>query len=191
MSIVNQIKKIIEHEYKRPDSKYGYDPFNFHIKEVVKISKKLAKKLDADAEIVELAAWMHDSGSVVHGRDDHHITSSKLARAKLLKLNYPKQRIDHICNCILTHRGSQKLSPKTLEAQILVEADTISAFNDLTGLFQCAFTYEKLSRQEAKQSVLNKLNNKWEQLKFAESKKMVTPKYRAIKLLLSNESKLI
>jgi len=187
MRITDQIKKIVEQEYRRPESKYGYDPFNFHIKEVVKISKKLAKKLGADKEIVELAAWMHDSGSVVHGRKNHHITSAKLAKEKLQKIGYPEEKTTQVCESILTHRGSQKLTPKTLEAQILVEADTISAFNDIAGLFQCAYTYEKLSRIEAKKSVLNKLNNKWQQLKFAESKKIVKPKYEAVTLLLKNK----
>jgi hypothetical protein len=71
-----------------------------------------------------------------------------------------------------------------MEAQILVEADTLSAFNDITGLFQCAFAYEKLSREEAKKSVKQKLMKKYNQLKFEDSKKMIEPKFKAAMLLL-------
>ena len=76
------------------------------------------------------------------------------------------------------------MNPKTIEAQILIEADTLSAFNDLAGLFQCAFCYEKLSREEAKESVRQKLANKWKQLHFENSKKIIKPKYEAAMLLL-------
>jgi len=102
----------------------------------------------------------------------------------LKEFNYPQDKIEIIKECILSHRGSQNIEPKTLEAQILIEADTLSAFNNLEGLFQTAFTYEKLSRVEAKKSVLNKLENKWKQLRFAESKKVIKPKYEAVMLLL-------
>jgi len=184
MDIIQEIRKFVEEECKKPTSKYGYDPFVFHFIPVAEYARELADKLGADKEIVLLSAWLHDIGSIVYGREDHHITGAKIAEQKLAELGYPAEKIERVKDCILSHRGSQNTEPETIEAQILVEADTLSAFNDITGLFQCAFAYEKLSREEAKKSVRQKLINKYNQLKFEDSKKIIRPKFEAAMLLL-------
>ncbi len=184
MNIIEKIKKFVESECKKPSSNYGYDPFLYHFIPVVEYSEALADKLGADKEIVIIAAWLHDIGSIVCGRENHHLTGAKIAEEKLSELGYPPEKIERVKDCIISHRGSQQILPKTLEAKILIEADTLSAFNDIAGLFQCAFYYEKLSRKEAKDSVKRKLENKWKQLNFDESREIVRPKYEAIKLLL-------
>lgn len=187
MNIVDQVRQFVENECKKPTSLYGYEPFTEHFAPVVEFGKKLAEEMKADIEIVEIAGWLHDIGSIMIGRTDHHITSSKIAGEKLKEFSYPEDRIKLVVDCILTHRGSQKIKPKTVEGQILVEADTMSAFMNIIGLFQCALTYEKLSRKEATASVKNKLQNKWEQLEFEKSKEMIKPYYEAAMLLLSSK----
>lgn len=185
MKIIPQIKKFVEEECKKPTSKYGYDPFLHHFVFMAKYAKELAKKLHADEEIVELAAWLHDIGSIIYGRDNHHMTSAKVANEKLKELKYPKNKIKQVCDCILSHRGSQKIRPKNLEAQIIIEADSMSAINNIAGLFQCAFSYEKRSRIDGEVSVKQKIENKWKQLRFKESKAMLKDKYEAAMLLLN------
>lgn len=184
MNIIDQVKNFVEEECKKPTSKYGYDPFTYHFIPVVEYIKELAKEYDADIEILEIAAWLHDIGSIIVGRKDHHITSGNIAEKKLRKFGYPEDKIKRVKDCIFTHRGSQGIKPETIEAQILVEADTMSAFSDLTGLYQCAFAYEKLPRKEAKESIIEKLENKWNQLQFEKSKELIRPKYEAAMLLL-------
>jgi len=183
-TIEKKVKNFVEDECKKPSSNYGYDPFIFHIIPVVNYAKKLADKFGADKEIVILSAWLHDIGSFMCGRENHHLTGAKIAAEKLKEFGYPENKIKQVADCILTHRGSQKLPPKTIEGQILAEADAMSAFNDIAGLFQCAFVYEKLPRIEAKKSVKQKLQNKWNQLKLTGSKEMVKANYKAAILLL-------
>lgn len=187
MNIINQVKQFVEDECKKPTSKYGYEPFTNHFVPVVQFAKELAEELKADIEIVEIAGWLHDIGSIIVGRENHHITGADIAEKKLKELNYPAKRIEWVKNCILTHRGSQKIKPTTIEGQVLVEADTMSAFLNITGLFQCALSYEKLSRKETTASVKKKLQNKWEQLEFEKSKELIKPYYEAAMLLLSSE----
>ena len=184
MNIIEQVRKFVESECKKPSSNYGYDPFLYHFIPVVEYSEKLAGKLGAEKEIVIIAAWLHDIGSIIHGRKDHHITSAKIAEEKLSEFGYTAEKIEKVRDCIISHRGSQQISPKTLEAKILIEADTLSAFNDITGLFQSALVYEKLSRKEAKDSVKKKLINKWKQLNLDESREIIKSKYKAVMLLL-------
>jgi uncharacterized protein len=185
MNITQKIKKFVEAECKKPNSKYGYEPFTCHVVPVVKYVKKMAQEFGADEEILEIAAWLHDIGSFTYGRENHHLTGAKIAEEKLKELGYPSLKIKKVNECIRTHRGSQKIPAKSLEAQILIEADTMSAFDDIAGLFQCALVYEKLSRNEATKSVKEKLQNKWAQLKFQSSKDLIKSKFAAAMCLLA------
>lgn len=185
MNIVEKVKSYVESECRKPSSKYGFDPFEFHFIPMVAHAENLAKLLGADREIVLLAAWLHDIGSIIEGRKDHHISGARIAEAKLLELNYPPARIELIKKCILHHRGSTKSECQTLEEKIISEADAISNFDNIAGCFKAAFVYEGLTQGEARESVRKKLQNKYNQLYFAESKRIIKPKYEAAMLLLS------
>jgi len=184
MSIKQKVRDFVESECKKPTSCYGYEPFTDHFVPVVKYVKQMAAEMNADKEILEIAAWLHDIGSIMRGRENHHLTGAEIAEKKLKELKYPQDKIEQVKECIISHRGSQKINPKSLEAQILIEADTMSAFDNIAGLFQCALVFEKLSRKEARISVKRKLENKWMQLRFSNSKKLVKPSYDAAMLLL-------
>lgn len=186
MNIVETIRQFVENECKKPESKYGYEPYQFHFIQVVEYSQKLQKELGGDLEIISLAAWLHDIGSIIYGRENHHITGAQLARKKLEELNYQEEKIKLIEQCILNHRGSQQKECKTIEEQIIAEADVLSSFDNIPGLFKAAFIYEKLSQGEAKISVKKKLKNKFKQLHFEKSKKLIEPKFRAAMLILED-----
>ncbi len=184
MDIVEQIKKFVEDECKKPTSKYGYDPFPFHFLQVVKYSEGLAEKLGGDKEVISLAAWLHDIGSIIYGRENHNVRGAEIAEMKLKELNYPPGKIELVKKCILNHRGSQQNERKTIEEQIVVEADVMSNFDNISGIFQAAFVYENKNQGEARESVRKKLENKYNQLRFEDSKKIIKPKYEAAMLLL-------
>ncbi len=185
MDIVNKIKKFIEEECKKPTSTYGYSPFEFHFIPMVRYANELAEEYNADKEIVLLAAWLHDIGSIIYGRENHHITGVEIAEKKLKELNYPEQKIELIKKCIMNHRGSVPKKRESIEEQIIAEADALSNFDNITNLFDAVFTYEKLSRKDAEKSVREKLQRKWNQLTFEKSKERVKSKYDAAMLLLN------
>lgn len=183
-NIVQEIRNFVEEECKKPDSKYGYEPFPHHFAPTVKYAEKLADELGGDREVISIAAWLHDIGSIVHGRGEHHITGAKIAEEKLKELGYPAEKIELVKKCILNHRGSQQKERKSIEEQIIAEADVMSNFDNLPGIFKAAFVYENLNQQEAKDSARQKLERKWKQLHFENSKKILKPRYEAIMLLL-------
>ena len=113
-NIETEVKIFVETECQKPTSKYGAEPFEFHFIPVVKYSRQLARQMKIDLELITLAAWLHDIGSIIHGRQNHHLTSAKIADEKLKELNYPSDKIDLIKKCILNHRGSQKRQRKTI-----------------------------------------------------------------------------
>lgn len=184
MNIIQEIKNFVENECKKPTSKYGYEPFPFHFVPMAEYAEKLTQELGGDKEIIMLAVWLHDIGSIIHGRKDHHITGTKIAEEKLTALAYPKDKIELIKKCILNHRGSKHSKRESIEEQIVAEADVMSNFDNTAGIFKAAFMYENMNQGEAKDSVRQKLTRKWEQLHFESSKKIIKPKFEAVKLLL-------
>jgi uncharacterized protein len=184
-NIVEEVRKFVEEETKKSTSNYPL-AYELHFVFVHKIAKEIAEKLGADVELVEIAAWLHDIGSIIYGRSDHHITGAEISEKKLNELGYPKDRIEKIKLCILNHRGSKEETNHRnfLEAQILADADAIDSFNNISRLFLSAFVYERLSLDEAKNSIKTKLQNKYNQLSLSDSKELIKQKYDAIMLIL-------
>ena len=184
MDIVKEVREYVEAECKKPTSKYGYDPFPFHFVPMVGYAEILADELKADREIVVIASWLHDIGSIVSGRQDHHITGARIAEEKLKSLGYPEEKIELVKKCIFNHRGANNFERQTIEEKIVSEADVMSNFDNISGIFMAAFLYEGKNQLEAKISAREKLERKWKQLHFEKSKKLIEPKYRAAMLLL-------
>ncbi len=183
-NIIEEIKRFVEEESKKPENWWGEEFYTLHINSVYDYAKELAEKLNADLEIVELAALLHDIGSIIEGRENHHFTGAKIAEEQLRKLKYPKGKIEKVKHCILAHRGSEKIEPKTTEAKIIRDADSLSSFKQITGPFMAAMAYEKKNQIEAKESIKRKFKNSWNKLCFQESKDIIKPRYDAIMFLL-------
>jgi len=184
MGMIEKVKDYVEEECKKPTSKYGYEPFPFHFAPVARFAGELADELGGDKEIILVSAWLHDIGSIIQGREDHHITGARIAEEKLKELGYPVDKIELVKRCILNHRGSEENPRKSIEEQIVAEADVMSAFENISGIFKAAFMFENLDQQKAQASVRRKLKNKWNQLHFENSKRILKPKYKAAMLLL-------
>jgi len=184
MDIIGQVKKFVREESDKPTSKYGAEPFEFHFTPVANYAAELADELGGDKEVILIAAWMHDIGAIIVGRKDHHVTGADIAEKKLKELDYSAEKITMVKACILHHRGSQDFDHETIEEQIVAEADAMSQFDNIAGIFKAAFMYENLNQGDAKVSVREKLQRKWSKLHFEKSKEIVRPKYEAAMILL-------
>ncbi len=184
LNIVEAVRKFVEEECKKPTSKYGYEIYTAHFVPMARYSLILAEKLNADKEIIELAAWLHDIGSIFYGRENHHITGAEIAEKKLFELGYSKEKITKVKKCILNHRGSVNSKRESAEEQIIADADGLTMFDRIEGIFMAAFVCEKLSQSEARTSVKQKLINSYNKLS-EEAKEIIRPKYEAAMLLLN------
>ena len=183
-SIIEEIKKFVEEECKKPSSHYSPEIFISHFIPMCEHAKNLAKNFeDADLEVIELAAWLHDIGSIIRGRKDHHITGAEIAETKLKELNYPPEKVEKVKKCIISHRGSQNIQRATVEEQIIADADSMSAFDNLSGLFMAAIFNEGMNQFQARQEVRRKLMNSWQKLSPA-AKKNIEHKYLSAMILL-------
>ena len=141
-NIVEEIRKFVEEEcIKYP---LGIEIYLNHLIPVLNYSKKLAEGKDIDLESVKIAALLHDMGSIIYGRKNHHITGAEIAEKKLIEFNYPENKILLIKNCILNHRGSVKNIFNTPEEKIIAEADCLSFFDTMEGYFLWIIDNEKI-----------------------------------------------
>lgn len=182
-NIRKTIENLVKKECKKHSNIYGYDAWSHHIAFVVKFSKMLAKKLKADREIVELAALLHDFGSIKGDYENHHISGTKEAEKILKRLNYPQDKIKKIKHCIYAHRASKSIKRNSVEAECVASADAMSHFKDISSLFSLVFVKYKMNIDEGTEYLKGKIERSWKKLN-PEAKKIVENQYKAIKIIL-------
>ncbi|MBU4308409.1 MAG: HD domain-containing protein, partial [Nanoarchaeota archaeon] len=145
--------------------------------------RELSEKKGGNLEIIEISAWLHDIGSLIYGRENHHITGAEVAEKKLRELGYPEDKIEKVKKCVLNHRASIKNYLETIEEKVVAEAECLTFFDNLEGYFLWVIEADKIKNQkEIKKSVKQKTQNKWNQLSL-EGKELIKLKYEAIMLL--------
>lgn len=164
--ITEKIRKELLVRCEKSKEKNGYDFWNEHIKYVVQNAIKLANEYGADVEIVELGALLHDIAmpSEYGEREQHHIYEAEIAEQLLTELDYPKERIEKVKNCVLNHRGSKNKPRNTIEEQCVADADVIAHFDCIPSLFSLAYKEINLSVSDGKEYVRNKLERDYNKL---------------------------
>jgi len=118
------------------DPVHGLD----HVLRVLRMAERLADELGADREIVRAAALLHDAAGAHpeagEARHDHEQESAAVARRVLTDEGWPEARIQAVEHCIRAHRFRGQEQPRTLEAQVLFDADKL----DVMGAFGAART---------------------------------------------------
>ena len=138
MNVVEILKKeIMEDNQKSFDeSDDGYDYWENHIKHVVNESVKLARKYNADIEIVEISALLHDVAQLkkIGPKEGHNVRGAEIAEMMLKKLNYPQEKIEKVKGCILHHSKSKYA--ENLEELCVADADVLAHFNGADLIFR-------------------------------------------------------
>ncbi|NTU67063.1 MAG: HD domain-containing protein [Candidatus Moranbacteria bacterium] len=103
-----------------------------HVMRVYNICLHLAQGEKIDREVLQTATLLHDIGGAREledksGKTDHAVESSKMAEPILRELGFSEDKIDHIKDCIISHRYKNNHEPKTLEAKLLFDADKLDA----------------------------------------------------------------
>ena len=180
------MKKIIE----IAKNSYTEKDYNYHILPVVKNALLLAKKLNADLEVVEIAAYLHDIGRAIKKKfteeNEHHITGAEETKKILKELKYDEDFIKKVEHCVLTHRGRKGPKPETLEAEIISCADAMAHFDTFLDLVNY-FIKNTNSFEEAVNKIEKKVQRNWNQkLTLSEAKEIVKVKYDSILLLIKS-----
>jgi len=179
--IVKEVGELVKSTCFSNKNPFGKTAWN-HIKNGVKYSLILSEKLNADKEVVEIAALLHDYGSIIGEYKEHHIVSSKKAEEILKGYNYPTEKIENIKHCIYTHRSSKGLKKETVEAEIVASADVMAHFDEIIDLLRVAFITHKMNLEESTNFIINKIEKDMNKI-MPEGKEIIKEKYDAFKLL--------
>ena len=152
--VTEKIKEELLKRCEKSKEKDGYDFWNEHIKYVVENAVKLAKQYGADVEIVELGAL-------------------------LTELNYPKDRIERVKNCVLNHRGSKDRPRNTIEEECVADADVIAHFDCIPSLFSLVYKDMNLSISDGKEYVRKKLERDYNKLSL-QTREILKDRYENI-----------
>lgn len=127
------------------DSPAIANPFDYrgeHVQQVVQMALHLARLLDADREVVEAAAWLHD----IRKMEKQHAAAGAAEAATFLpQTDFPAGKIDAVVDAIAQHEGfyrpegSSPIAP--LESAILWDADKLTKLGVGAVLFSFASPY--------------------------------------------------
>jgi uncharacterized protein len=106
--------------YERGAGGHDFD----HVLRVVALAERIAQAEGADLAIVRTAALLHDVGDA-EGRADHHLRSAAMARELLC--DQPPEFVEAVAHAIEAHRFRADPAPRTLEAQVVSDADKLDA----------------------------------------------------------------
>lgn len=103
----------------------GHDVF--HTLRVLSLAERIAQNEGANMEIVQLAALLHDVDDRKLSPETH--LNQGRARAFLCSQGMDEAKIDAICHIIaqISFKGSDTVTPDTLEGQCVQDADRLDA----------------------------------------------------------------
>ncbi|MCG9580074.1 HD domain-containing protein [Vibrio tubiashii] len=110
-----------------------------HVKRVVKTARNLCAQENAKLEVVLPAAYLHDCFTFAKNhpeRSKSSVVAADKAIVFLTSIRYPAQYLGAIHHAIVTHSYSANITPQTLEAQIVQDADRLDALGAI-GIARC------------------------------------------------------
>ena len=106
----------------------------------------LEQHADADALVVMAACYLHDLVNLPKNHPERHLASRQaatLACRQLAELGFPEEKLAAVGHAIETHSFSANLTPVTIEAQIVQDADRIDALGAV-GLARMFYTAARM-----------------------------------------------
>ena len=189
-NVIKEVEQIVEKACSSDTNVFGYGIWTHHILQVAMIGKKIAERFNADPEIVEIAALLHDyAGIKDHSlHKEHHMHGAVEGGKILTDLNYPEQKIEAVKHCIKNHRGSVPGKRGTPEAECLASADAIAHIENVPSLFYLAYAKFDMEIDDGADWIRKKLNRTWNKIN-PEIRYLVEEKYNAALLMTDRVSK--
>jgi len=124
---ISEIKKIAKKRLDKGASCHSWD----HAERVLKKALLIGTEEGADLAVVTTAALFHDIKKTEEMRSKkkicHAVDGAKETRKILTKLKLPQKFINQVSHCIKAHRFRNDISPQTIEAKVLSDADKIDS----------------------------------------------------------------
>lgn len=119
-----------------------------HVQRVVTTALDLASDEEADGRVVLPAAWLHDCVALPKDHPDRHRASQRAAEEAgsfLKDAGYPADLLPAIQHAIEAHSYSADITPRSVEAQVVQDADRLDALGAI-GIARCFMVGGSLGR---------------------------------------------
>jgi uncharacterized protein len=114
-----------------------------HLNRVWRVARTLlASYAEADAMVVQAACYLHDIVNLPKDHPERHLASrhaAKLACEKLAQAGFPVAKLESVAHAIEAHSFSAAITPVTIEAKIVQDADGLDALGAV-GLARLYYT---------------------------------------------------
>ncbi len=106
----------------------------------------------------------------------------------LEEYRYPKDKIEQVQHCILTHSSDPKYLPETIEAKCIANADSITHFKNYEDMKYVSKIHAKEElknviniNEAAKQWLIKKYERSYKKLTLPKARELVKENYEKIK----------
>jgi uncharacterized protein len=166
-------------------SLFGAAFYDDHVALVARFAVTLAGPLNAEAESVELAAWLHDLAAVRDpaAQPEHPRLGAELAPGLLAPYGYESMVSDRVAAAIASHSFPLRPGSATPEEVCLSQADAVAQIVRPVYWFYFVTTFRGLGYLEAVQWLKNLLETKWEAL-IEPARRLTGDRYAAAMALL-------
>ncbi len=137
------LKDIVEARLK-VGSTHSFD----HVERVTRFAIYIGEKVGADMDVLKASALLHDIARDLEDENpaiDHAEEGAKMAEKILAELGFPRSKIESVVYAIRVHRFRKGEKPKTIEAQILQDADRLDALGAM-GIYRTIYHSGRLGR---------------------------------------------
>ena len=137
---------------------------------VRKFALLLQKQLGGDRDVVEAAALLHDVGKEELLAPGHEKISAKLAEKLLSALNFDREKINKVVECI------EYQNFRLLEARILRSADSMALIMDPKGQ---KWYFENILQNDRKR-IMGELRKSFSEIEFPFARRLVMDTFRKL-----------
>lgn len=184
--LIEEIARTVEEACAAESNVFGYGIWTHHIVRVTHHAVRLAPIFEADSEIVEIAALLHDYASVKDEKlyRDHHVHGPIEAGRLLERLGLPADRIRAVQQAIAAHRASVGPERRGPEALCLANADALAHIENVPSLLHLAYVRRGQGIDDGAAWVRAKLERSWGKLD-ARVREEAEDAYRAALVVLA------
>jgi uncharacterized protein len=184
------MRSLIQDTCSHGTGPFDTDFFEKHICVMAQIAVSLAQIFHADREVVALAAYLHDISAVEDYATvaDHHILGGKRAFEILSAQGYPKEKIEAVRRCILTHSAPVAIGQGLIEEVCISNADAASQILMPGYWLHYAFVAKHMNYKSGLNWYTQKIDSHWSGM-TAEAKSITAQAYYAAKALFIGEAK--
>ena len=161
--LVADIREFACQACQRETNLFGPSFFDQHLTVVADCAAILAKRLGADLEVVELAAYLHDISAVCDPTTlpDHPKRSADLAVRILLEYGYPGGRASDVAQAIASHSDPLPMGSASPEEVSVSNADAVARILRPAYWMYFAFAVRKYGFEEGRLWLRTLLERQW------------------------------